>query len=591
MGVAASLSVSILKRGKLWGLFACHHESPKTLPLGVRTSAELFGQMFAFLLDRKESDIEREDSARARILHDQLMAQLAEDSDFVRDFGTITDAIANVVPFDGAVGWIDGKFITRGQTPSEAEFRGLVRFLNTTASSRIYAQKNLSSVYPEAAAFVDRAAGLLVLPISRTPRDYIVLFRSEVARQVQWAGNPDKPVTHGRHGDRLTPRKSFEVWKQTVHNECTPWSPSEINAADSLRITLLEVILRLSDASSREQTRSQEKQELLIAELNHRVRNILNLVRSLIAQTNTGGRDVSQFTEVIGGRIHALARAHDQITHQNWAPSSLYELVDTETDAYIVGAARRVAISGTDAMLKPGAFTTLSLVVHELVTNSVKYGALSKPAGKVEIRIEALTDEALRIVWRETGGPPIQKQPIRKGFGTTIIERSIPFELKGEANVRYDVTGLAAEFIIPPAFIAGFREPAEKAEAADGPDVSRKKILSGEVLVVEDNLIIAMDAEQIMRDLGAANVQIANSVTKALDILETDDISFAFLDVNLGSETSEPVAEALQSRGIRFVFATGYGDRTALTKAFPDAAIIVKPYDASTVVAGLSKGD
>jgi light-regulated signal transduction histidine kinase (bacteriophytochrome) len=589
MGVAASLSVSVVKRGKLWGLFACHHDQVKTLPYSVRTAAELFGQLFAFVLDQKEGDENRSEAMRGRILHDQLMAQIAEDSSISDNFETISAAINSVIPFDGVVGWIDGKFQSSGSAPTREEFLGLVRFLNTTAASRIYSQKKLISVYPAAEQFGDRAAGLLVLPVSRTPRDYMVLFRREVAQSVQWAGNPEKPVEVGPNGIRLTPRKSFEAWREIVKHQCEPWSEAEIQAAEALRITLLEVVLRMIDASEKERAKSQERQELLIAELNHRVRNILNLIRSLIAQTSSQDRSISDYTEIIGGRIHALARAHDQITLENWSPSSLHELIQTETDAYLGSKSDRVNIIGADPLLVPTAFTTLALVIHELVTNSAKYGALCDRTGSVTVELETLEDGALRLRWTEQGGPPIQAPPVRRGFGTTIIERSIPYELKGKAEVRYETTGLYAEFVIPRHNISDYAaEQNGHAAKERDPDKAATR-LSGDVLLVEDNMIIAMDAEDFLRELGADTVHVTASVQDAIDIANRIKLSFALLDVNLGSETSEPVARHLLDLGVPAAFATGYGETTALTKSLPSVPVIQKPYDKAAIGAVLQK--
>jgi len=589
MGVGASMSVSIIKRGKLWGLFSCHHDTPKTLSYDIRTATELFGQLFSFVLDQKESDKEREETARGRILHDQLMSQMAENSSIADNFETIVSAVEGVIPFDGVIGWIDEKFISHGDTPTEDEFKGLSRFLNTTAASRIYAQSKLSDVYPKAGDFIDRAAGLLVLPVSRSPRDYIVLFRREIAQSVNWAGNPEKPAEHGPNGVRLTPRKSFEAWRQIVRGESAPWTQIEINAAEALRMTLLEVVLRMTDAANKERARSHEKQEFLIAELNHRVRNILNLIRSLITQTSSEGQSVSDFTETIGGRIHALGRAHDQITRENWAPASVHELIRTESEAYLGSKFDKVTITGPDPLVEPAAFTTLSLVVHELVTNSAKYGALSTDVGKVKITIQKELGGALSLGWREIEGPPITSAPTRRGFGSTIIERSVPYELNGTATVEYAETGLEARFEIPALHINAFVAVGSQSAAVDPVKPETDNVISGEVLLVEDNMIIALDSEDALSELGAAKVHVAANVAAALDILERETISLALLDVNLGGETSEPIAAALQAHSITFLFATGYGDTAAIGQQFPNAGIIQKPYNKNTIAAALTK--
>ena len=582
MGVDASMSISIMKRGELWGLFACHNYTPKNLPYTVRSAAELFGQLFAFLLDQREGDEERADYERAQDLHDSLMSQLAEGSTIADNLDTILAGIATVIPYDGAVSWIDGKYTSFGQTPSREDFVGVAKFLNTTAARRVYANRNLASSYPAAEKFADVTAGILALPVSRAPRDYIVLCRREIANIVNWAGNPDKSVKVDRSGGRISPRKSFEAWREVVRNHSKPWNNVERRTADTLRITLLEVVLRMSDASLKDRAKAQESQEILIAELNHRVRNILNLIKGLINQSKDDSKSVAEFTHIVGGRVHALARAHDQITKENWSPASAQEMIKTEAKAYLSGKAERIEITGPDALLTPPAFTTLSLVIHELMTNSMKYGALCDSRGSVKLDLIEHEDGALEINWREAGGPPIKTPPTRKGFGTTIIERSIPFELKGKAKVSYKPSGLEANFIIPTPFVPQFQNPEDKMQDIQ-PLPPAAGTLAGDVLVVEDNIIISMDAEDIMKELGASSVTVVSNVNAAMNALDEKIFSFVLLDVNLGVETSEPVASALVDAGVAFAFATGYGDAAELTKRFDGAPVIQKPYERSSI--------
>ncbi len=591
MGVKASLSISILKRGKLWGLFACHHDSPKILGFNVRAAAELFAQMFSFVLEQVESDTEQIEATKARVLHDQLMGQLAEGEGLWENFEMIADALKSVINCDGVAIWAENQFKKTGFTPSEEEFRGLARHLNTQPTSQIYATENIAESYPAAEQFQDRAAGLLALPISRNPRDYIVLFRREIRKEVSWAGNPEKPVTLGPNGARLTPRKSFETWKQVVEGTSQTWSPGEISAAESLRITLLEVVLRISDAASRDRLQSQERQDLLIAELNHRVRNILNLIRGLVSQSRSEARTVSEFTNIVGGRIHALGRAHDQLTQENWEPASLRELIQTEVEAYLGEKADRVSISGPEVLVEPAAFTTMALVLHELTTNSAKYGSLSDSGGLISIVLEEGADGALHLHWRESGGPPV-KAPTRRGFGSTVIERSIPYELKGDARIRYELTGFEADFMIPArvvtfsdAVITGQVSGSFGAQASDDAGVTED--YSGRALVLEDNMIIALDAEDLLREVGFTDVLTVSTVDEALSQLDNSEFQFALLDVNLGHETSERAAQKVVELGLPFAFATGYGDAAALTRKFNDPVVLQKPFDMESLKGAL----
>jgi len=351
-----------------------------------------------------------------------------------------------VIDFDGIAMFSHEGYIARGTAPTEAEFMPLLRFLNTTAAGQVYATDRLSDVYENAQDLCDRIAGLLVLPISRQPRDYIVLFRSETAHSVTWAGKPGK-LPDAQSG-RLSPRKSFHAWQETVRGQCAAWTDAELHAARTLRVTLLEVVLKVTDQTAQERARAQQQQELLVAELNHRVRNILNLISGVISQGRDGAGSVDDFAKVLNGRIAALARAHDQLTERCWTPTSIRRLIEVEGAAWGDDTSGRVLVRGRDVLLNPEAFSCIALVSHELFTNSVKYGALSTEGGTVSFDLECLGDGRLSVSWRETGGPAVQA-PRRRGFGTAIIENSVPFELQGEADLQFRTTGVEARFVIP----------------------------------------------------------------------------------------------------------------------------------------------
>ena len=579
MGVTASMSVSIVVRGKLWGLFACHHYSgSRVLPYSLRTVAELYAQLFALQLGQVESDIVREQAQRAQAMHDRIMAQLAESSGLVEHFDAMIALFGDVIPHDGASAWIDGQYIARGSAPTSNQFKAVLPLLNSAPTSSVFATPELARLAPAASVFVGMAAGALAIPVSRRPRDYIVLWRREQKQTVTWGGNPEKSVEPGPNGLRLTPRKSFEAWQQVVEGTSLPWTDEEVRAAEALRVTLLEVILRITDSAMAERARSQEQQELLIAELNHRVRNILNLIRGLIDQSRHDARDIATFTETIGGRIHAMALAHDAITRENWAPSSLTELVQTEAKAYLSDKADRLFIEGEDALIAPEAFSVVALVIHELLTNSVKYGSLCDSRGQIRMTLTPTADGGLSIAWREVGGPAVQA-PKRRGFGSLIVERSIPHELKGTAEVRYEPGGLEADFTLPARHVSA--APARSASpVAIGTTVpAGRDRLPHRVLLVEDNMIIAFDAEENLLALGVGEVLLASSNDTALAAIDGNLPDFALLDFNLGGETSEPIARMLDGKGVPFAFATGYGEVEGMTARYAHAVgVLQKPY-------------
>lgn len=593
MGVQASMSISIIVEGELWGLIACHHYGPRCPSFERRSVAELFAQMFAMQVEMRERKEVVEYERRARRVADQLLGAVASDDSLLRDPTWLSDILGRAIEADGVGIWINGSYAFSGQTPNTEEFIRIVRTLNANQAGKVYATDHIAGLLPEAEAHASVAAGMLAIPISRTPRDYVVLFRQERIKSVRWAGNPEKPVDFGPNGARLTPRQSFEEWKELVQGRSRPFTDSEIHAAESLRSTLIEVVLRLADEASQEQQDAADRQELLIAELNHRVRNILSLIRGLIRQSKPDeGMAIDDFVKLVDGRIHALARAHNQITDDHWGPAPFQQLIEAEVAAFLMNQQDRVNLQGETVLLNPQAYSTMALVVHELVTNSAKYGSLSD-SGTVDISWTRDNERTLTIKWVEKDGPPVEK-PMRKGFGSTIIEHSVPYDLGGTSKLDFDPAGFRATFTIPSRHIHDGpttdkdEAPPSPASAATTPLPKDKAIdtdlLAGKrVMLVEDSLIISLDAEDILTRLGAAEVTTHATIESALHTIADDTPDFAVLDINLGDRTSFAIADALLEKNVPFVFATGYGEKAKLPDAHVKRLVLQKPYTINTV--------
>ena len=587
MGVGATMTVSLTRGGRLWGLISCHHMSPRHVGFELRTTAELFGQVLSLLIETRERDELVAYDLQTRAIHDRLVAAVVGKDVAGRGVAELIDQIAELIPCDGIAVSVKGEVTFRGVTPTMTEFVALRSFLDEQSASAIHATDTLGEAYAPARQFAERCSGLIAVPISRTPRDYVVFFRREIARSVIWAGQPGKVVAPGPNGPRLTPRKSFEAWREIVRGRSEPWTEAEVRAAEMLRVTLLEVVVHLTGLTERDARNAAEKQDFLIAELNHRVRNILGLIRGLIAQGRIGAADVETFTAVLGDRVQALARAHDQITAKNWGPSSLEALILTEAGAYLGVGATRVSAHGPVVLLQPTAFSTVALVVHELMTNAAKYGALSGAAGHVAIAWRLLPD-GVELTWLEAGGPPVTP-PTRRGFGTTIIEGSIPHELAGTVQLDFVASGLSARFVLPGRHVVVDDEAVAitVAAAVAIPLAPTPARLSGCVLLVEDNLVIALDAEEMLRELGAGAVVVASNVVDALRLIDADPPSFAVLDVNLGTEMSWPIAARLRGLGIPYVFGTGYGGGIDYPPGNSPSATVTKPYTLETLASAI----
>jgi two-component sensor histidine kinase len=196
--------------------------------------------------------------------------------------------------------------------------------------------------------------------------------------------------------------------------------------------------------------RSQADRELLINELNHRVKNILGTVQGLVASTLRSAVSMADAKKVMEERIIALGRAHDVLTEEHWESADLRELVLSIVQPYRAEHTR-IEVFGPDLRVNPRAAVALAMVLNELMTNAAKYGALSQPEGRVRVEWSATEDRGplkLRMVWMEMGGPLVHS-PIRRGFGSTLIEQSITGELGGTVEKNFDPTGLICTMMLP----------------------------------------------------------------------------------------------------------------------------------------------
>jgi two-component sensor histidine kinase len=197
-----------------------------------------------------------------------------------------------------------------------------------------------------------------------------------------------------------------------------------------------------------ERKRAEEHQRLLLAELNHRVKNTLATVQSIAMQT----RSAADLDDAFIKRILALSRAHDLLTEASWQGASLADVITRTLDPHLTaGYGARMRIGGPAIQLSPNAAVTLHMGFHELATNAIKYGALASPEGRIDVAwtIDAGAEPAmLDIAWRESGGPAVAA-PTRRGFGSRMIERGLAHELNGVARLTFNAEGVACHMRLP----------------------------------------------------------------------------------------------------------------------------------------------
>jgi two-component sensor histidine kinase len=227
------------------------------------------------------------------------------------------------------------------------------------------------------------------------------------------------------------------VWLEEV-------SKAEFDAAGRL-IRLKGLTLDIT-----EKKRAEERQNALMAELDHRVKNVLARVAGVAMSTRRASSSMDEFVRALDGRIQSMATAHSLLTQSRWYGASLPDLVRNQLAPYTTDA--NVTISGADVTLSAAGTQALAMVLNELVTNAAKYGALSTPGGRVLVSWDRQpnekAEESLIIVWQERGGPTIVA-PIRSGFGTSLIRDLIPHELGGTVDLALAPDGVCCIITIP----------------------------------------------------------------------------------------------------------------------------------------------
>jgi PAS domain S-box-containing protein len=339
---------------------------------------------------------------------------------------------------------------------------------------------------------------------------------------------------------------------------------------------LVSINLQILDVTDRK--RGEETQRLLIGELNHRVKNTLASVQAIAQQTLRYSAGPSDFAPTFLGRIQALANAHSLLSSATWQGASLSDLIDGQI-AIGAFAPERFVTSGPELDLAPEPALHLAMVLHELVTNAHKYGALSQPAGMIDL-VWRIGDDMLEIDWTERGGPAVS-EPSRKGFGTALIERSLKAD-GGSAVPTYAREGLSWKLTVP--YAARPKAPlrrARPAEARPAGAIERGAMLRLDgirCLVIEDEPLVALELAAIIEEVGGIMAGGAADAPTALALLQAAEADLAFLDGNLQGQPVDAIAAALAARGVPFVFVSGYG-RDHLPEGHDGAPLVGKPFE------------
>lgn len=247
MGVGASLTISLIKEGRLWGLIACHHQTPKFVSFELRKACEFLGRMiFTEILTREENE-DSDYRIKLNLIQSSLIDCISQEGNFIAGLIKDSSNFLDLTSAHGAAICFGDNYTKVGETPQEEDLNCLVNWLQKNVDEEVFYTDSLPKLYPEAEKLKNIGSGLLAIPIGK--RNYVLWFRPEVIQTVNWGGNPELAFeVHEEEGNlRLCPRKSFELWKETVRLTSLPWQSVEIKAALDLRKAIINIVLEQAE--------------------------------------------------------------------------------------------------------------------------------------------------------------------------------------------------------------------------------------------------------------------------------------------------------------------------------------------------------
>ncbi|NET41339.1 ATP-binding protein [Okeania sp. SIO2B3] len=432
MGVKASMSISLLKEGKLWGLIACHHYSIKYIPYDLRTVCDFFGQVMSVHITTKEEHDNLDYKIHLKSIQSQVITAISKSENLLTAFTNIGEKLLTIVGATGAIVYAEGELQKIGETFKDEEIEPLLNWVKTNIKTDIYYTDSLPKVYPPANEFKEIASGLLVLEITKVQKNYVLWFRPEVSQTVNWAGNPQKHGKIESDGSiTLLPRKSFAKWLETVECHSLPWQSYEIEGAQELKSAILGILMRkmakLAEINLElEQSNSDLDSFNYIAshDLKEPLRGIHNYATFLMEDygeiIEQDGRQkletlvrLTQRMEDLINALLFLSRLGRQALHK--APINLNELIENVSEVIRMSKPNESIeiITMENLPIIYGDKILMEEVFSNLINNAVKYN--KKTHKTVEIGYKQ-TEESACLIYVKDNGIGIREKHIETIF-------------------------------------------------------------------------------------------------------------------------------------------------------------------------------
>lgn len=410
MGVGASLTISLIKDQKLWGLIACHHQTPKYVAYELRKACEFLGRVIFSELSAREETEDYDYRMKLTYVQAALVDWMSQEENFIDGLVKHNPNLLDLTNAQGAAVCLGGNFTLIGQTPNEEDLTFLLQWLRNHTDEEVFYTDSLPHVYPDAERFKDVASGLLAIPISQ--RNYVLWFRPEVIQTVNWGGDPSQAFhTYQSAGTTyLSPRQSFELWKETVRLTSLPWKQVEVKAALELKKAITNIILRQADelaqlAQDLERSNAELKKFAYVAshDLQEPLNQVANYVQLLeMRYHELLDTDAKEFINFAVEGVSLMQTLIDDVLAYSKVDMQGVEFGLTEVgsalDRALANLRGRVAETGAKITFDPlptvmADSTQLMQLFQNLIGNAIKFRSHNSPI--IHIGAQRLDDEWL----------------------------------------------------------------------------------------------------------------------------------------------------------------------------------------------------
>ncbi|RUT09582.1 histidine kinase [Dulcicalothrix desertica PCC 7102] len=414
MGVGASMTISLIKDGQLWGLIACHHQTPKYVSYELRKACEFLGRVIFSEISAHEETQDYDYRMQLTHIQSKLVEYMSQSENFVDGLVQHQPNLLDLAEAQGAAVYFGGKYTLIGETPKEEDLNYLIQWLQANVNEDVFYTNSLPQHYPDAEKYKNVASGLLAIPISK--RNYVLWFRPEVIQTVNWGGDPNNAFEYSQTEGhlRISPRKSFELWKQTVRLTSLPWKLVEVKAALELRKGIVNIVLRQADelaqlARDLELSNAELKKFAYVAshDLQEPLNQVANYVQLLeMRYSNELDEDATEFINYAVEGVSLMQTLIDDVLAYSKVDVQAveFELTDANTSLERALTHLRQRTAETKAIITHDDLPTvmadrtqLMQLFQNLVGNAIKFHSDETP--KIHISTTRLEDEWLFSVY------------------------------------------------------------------------------------------------------------------------------------------------------------------------------------------------